>query len=219
MLYLRSSKDRHDVSIDTQRDELTRIAKARNLRIVQETADAVESAQDEHRPAFQQLRNAIAAPGQEWTTVLLLEPSRLWRNQFVAHWFTHDAKQHGVTIVYARMPESNPMVDIVIVPIMHGFAEYHSWESKQKGLAGMTANVRRGFRAGGRAPYGYKLKHEPTGAFRDGQAVTKSRLELDPALAPTVGAYLTARAAALPQRTAKRQSGVALQDTTLIGLE
>ena len=72
------------------------------------------------------------------------------------------------------------MVDIIITPLMHGFAEYHSWESKQKGLAGMAENVKRGFRAGGRAPYGYRLKHEPTGATRDGQPVTKSRLELAP---------------------------------------
>lgn len=61
------------------------------------------------------------------------------------------------------MPESNPMVDMIIVPLMHGFAEYHSFESKQKGLAGMGDNVKRGFRVGGRAPAEYKLKHEGMG--------------------------------------------------------
>ncbi len=217
--YLRSSKDRHDVSIDAQRDELLRVALARNLEIRREFVDVVESAKDEHRPAFQELRAALKARDRDWTVVLLLEPSRLSRNQFVAHWFTHDAKQHGATIVYARMPEANPMVDMIIVPLMHGFAEYHSWESKQKGLAGMAENVKRGFRAGGSAPYGYRLKREPTGAMRDGQEVMKSRLEPDPRTSSAIGEYLRQRAAGAPRRTAKRRSALELHDTTLIGIE
>jgi len=218
VVYLRSSKDRHDVSIDAQRVELTRVAAGRGLTIIREFVDMVESAKDEHRPAFQKLRDALKLRSRGWDTVLLLDPSRLSRNQYVAHLFTHDARQHGVTIVYARMPESTPLVDTIIVPLMHGFAEYYSLESKQKGLAGMTENVKRGFRAGGRAPAGYRLTHTPTGAFRDGQAVTKSKLDLD-ASAPMVAKYLKLRAAGIPRRTAKRQSGITLQDTTLIGLE
>lgn len=105
VLYLRSSKDRHDVSIDVQREELVRLAAARRLDIVAEFADVVESAKDEHRPAFQDLRAALKSPARDWTVVLLLEPSRLSRNQYVAHWFTHDARQNGCAIVYARMPE------------------------------------------------------------------------------------------------------------------
>ena len=217
-LYLRSSKDRHDVSIDSQRDELKRVTAGRGLTITREFVDVVESAKDEHRPAFQELRDALKQRKRDWDTVLLLEPSRLSRNQYVAHVFTHDARQHGVTIVYARMPESNPLVDTIIVPLMHGFAEYHSWESKQKGLAGMSENVRRGYRAGGRAPAGYRLRREPTGAHRDGQPVMKSKLELDDG-APLVAKYLQLRAAGVPRRAAKRQSDIKHKDTTLIGME
>jgi hypothetical protein len=101
---------------------------------------------------------------------------------------------------------------------MHGFAEYHSWESKQKGLAGMSENVKRGFRAGGRAPYGYRLRHVATGAMRDGQDVTKSKLEIDDT-ASAIGHYLKLRAAGVPRRIAKRQANIDLKDTTLIGIE
>src|SRR6185436_11440745 len=83
--YLRSSKDRHDVSIDAQREELLRVAAARGLTVAREFTDVVESAKDEHRPAFQELRAALADRNRDWTTVLLLEPSRLSRNQYVAH--------------------------------------------------------------------------------------------------------------------------------------
>ena len=218
VVYLRSSNDSHDVAIDPQREELQRIAAARGLAIVREFVDVVQSAKDEYRPAFQELRDELKRRTRDWDTVLLLEPSRLSRNQYVAHVFTHDARQHGVTIVYARMPESNPLVDTIIVPLMHGFAEYHSLESKQKGLAGMSQNVKRGYRAGGRAPAGYRLKYEPTGAIREGKPVTKCKLERN-SDALAIGKYLRLRAAGLPRRAAKRQSGVTYKDTTLIGME
>lgn len=50
-LYLRSSKDRSDVSIDAQRRALHELAVARGLVVVGEFADAVESGKDDDRPA------------------------------------------------------------------------------------------------------------------------------------------------------------------------
>lgn len=218
VLYLRSSKDRADVSIETQRQELLRLASSRDLEIVREFTDVVESAKSEHRPAFQELKAALKSADRDWSSVLLLEPSRLSRNQFVAHVFTHDARTRGVKVIYARMPESNPMVDIIITPLMHGFAEYHSWESKVKGLAGMAENVKRGYRAGGRAPFGYRLQHEPTGAIREGQPVTKSRL-VPSVDAPAIARYLKGRAAGAERRTLQHAAGLKLAITSLIGIE
>lgn len=43
----------------------------------------------------------------------------------------------------------------------------------------MAENVRQGFRAGGRAPRGYKLVSIDTGAVRDGLPVTKTKRETD----------------------------------------
>lgn len=73
--------------------------------------------------------------------------------------------------------------------------EVHSLMSREKGLAGMAENVRAGFRAGGRAPYGYRLVSIDTGSIRDGEPVTKTRLDIDPEKAPKVAAYLIGRAA------------------------
>ena len=53
VIYLRSSKDRSDVSISAQRHELQEFAQRRGWVIVGEFADAVESAKDEDRPDFQ----------------------------------------------------------------------------------------------------------------------------------------------------------------------
>ena len=54
-LYLRSSKDRSDVSIDAQRRELTKLAAERGYIVVVEYADVVESGKDDQRAGFQSL--------------------------------------------------------------------------------------------------------------------------------------------------------------------
>lgn len=217
-LYLRSSKDRSDVSIDAQRRELTRLATEKRWSIVAEYADVVESAKDERRPQFQRLLTDMKARGRTWNACLMLEPSRLSRNQHVAHVFTHDARQYGVKVVFAQMPEPSPVVDIILTPMMHAWAHYHSYESKRKGLAGMAENVKRGFRAGGRAPIGYRLERIATGAVREGEPVLKSRL-VPSDKAPAVQAYLLARAKGIPRNRAADLAGLDLVKTSLNGLE
>jgi hypothetical protein len=61
VLYLRSSKDRHDVSIEHQRHELAKLAADRGLAIVGEFRDVVESGKDDDRPGFQDLIEAARA--------------------------------------------------------------------------------------------------------------------------------------------------------------
>lgn len=217
-LYLRSSKDRSDVSIDAQRRELAKLATDRGLTVTQEYADAVESAKDDRRPGFQQLRADLRSRSRTWDLLLLLDPSRLSRNQYVAHVFSQECRERGVAVVYAHMPASDPLVEIVVLPLMHAIAELHSHDSKAKGLAGMAENVRQGWRAGGKAPAGYQLEHVATGAVREGEPVRKSRL-VPSADAPRIGAYLSDRAAGLPRRQAAARHGLTLADTTLVGIE
>ena len=59
-LYLRSSKDRADVSIDAQRRELSALAAGKSLAIAAEFADPVERADDWQRPGFSSLLRALA---------------------------------------------------------------------------------------------------------------------------------------------------------------
>jgi site-specific DNA recombinase len=217
-LYLRSSKDRSDVSIAAQRRELTALAQRRGYLVVKEFADVVESAKDDRRPAFRELLADLRSRTREWSAVLMLDPSRLSRNQLIAHMFGQDARKNNVQIVYAQMPAGTPEVDIILTPIMHALAEYHGYQSKAKGLAGMAENVRRGFRAGGRAPRGYQLEHIDTGAVRDGAPVLKSRLAPGPD-APQVAAYLRDRVAGVPRRTAAEHAGLKAPLNSLVCLE
>jgi hypothetical protein len=63
-----------------------------------------------------------------------------------------------VRIVYRRgCRKADPATDMVLRSVLQAFDEYHSLVSRAKGLAGMAENVRQGWRAGGRAPRGYRL--------------------------------------------------------------
>ena len=216
--YVRSSKDRHDVSLDAQRRELIQLAKNRQLLIVEEFADAVESGKDDQRPGFQALLRALKAPDRAWTHLLALDTSRIARNQYLAHALHFECEKRGIKVIYAKVPETNTIMDVVIRSVMQAFDQLHSLMSREKGLAGMAENVRQGWRAGGRAPIGYQLERVPTGAVRDGTPVSKSRMVRSPD-APRVAAYLAARAAGANRARAASTSGLDMAVASLIGVE
>jgi hypothetical protein len=82
----------------------------------------------------------------------------------------------------------------------------------------MAENVRQGFRAGGRAPRGYRLATIETGAIREGAAVTKTKLEPNDD-ASSVADYLRLRAEGIRRTALTRQLKIKWPITSLIGLE
>jgi site-specific DNA recombinase len=117
------------------------------------------------------------------------------------------------------MSETGGVVDVLVRAVMQAFDELHSLMSKEKGLTGMAENVKQGYRAGGRAPLGYKLEHIETGAIRDGAPVTKSRLVYGDR-SSQVKAYFQKRIAGIQRAAAAAESGLAeISHTTLVGLE
>lgn len=218
VLYLRSSKDRSDVSIDAQRRELQNLAKTKGLQIVGEFADIVVSGKNENRPGFQGLLTELKSGTRAWRAVLMYDTSRLARNQYVAHVFRHDCKKHGVDCYFVMTPELEGIAGIILPAILHAVDEVHSFVSKEKGLAGMAENVRRGFRAGGRAPAGYKLEHVATGAVREGEPVTKSRL-VPSDTAEIIAEFLRDRAGGTPRLASARRLGLDLSTSTLVCIE
>ena len=148
-VYLRSSKDRHDVSIDAQRRDLQTLATTKLHKIVAEFADAVESGKDDDRPGFRDLIAAVRNPRRGWDTLLVLDTSRIARRRHLAMMFERECERCHVRLVYKSLPETDPITEMLLKSILQAMDEWHSLTSRQKGLAGMRENVRQGFRAGG----------------------------------------------------------------------
>jgi len=169
-------QDRSDVSIDAQRRALHDVAVARGLVVV---ADAVESGKDDDRPAFQRLLHDIKQPARAGDHVLALDTSRVARRRTIALLFEQECQRRGVRVIYRNVPDADPVTEMLLKSILQAMDEWHSLTSRQKGVAGMAENVRQGWRASGKAPRGYRLEYQATGAIRDGQPVLKSRLVID----------------------------------------
>lgn len=219
VLYLRSSKDRSDVSIDAQRRALQEMAAARGFAIVGEYADAVESGKDEDRPGFQNLLRDLRAKERGWDHVLALDTARIGRRRALAIMFEeHECKKAGVRVVYKSLPESDPITEMLLKSILQAMDEWHSLTSRVKGMAGMAENVKQGWRAGGRAPRGYKLESTETGAVREGVAVTKTKLTPGDD-AQQVATYLKQRAAGVKRPRALQLAGVSWPAASLVDME
>ncbi|MGD9172159.1 MAG: recombinase family protein [Candidatus Thiodiazotropha sp.] len=204
--------------MDAQRRKLSTLAREKSLMIVHEYTDVVESAKSEHRPAFQDMLKDLKSPIRQWDTLLLVDTSRLSRRRYVAQVFKHEARKRGVDILYSKVPDTDPITSVILESVFEAMDEVHSLMSREKGLAGMTENVRQGYRAGGRAPKGYKLNKVGTGATREGQAVEKSVLvpNNDSKL---VSRFLKARAAGTPRAQVVRDLNIPWPVSTLIGME
>jgi site-specific DNA recombinase len=217
-LYLRSSKDRSDVSIDAQRSQLRTLAASRNVIVVAEYVDVVESGMDEFRPDFQRMLRDMSQRDRAWSAIYISDTSRIGRRRYIAQLFAQECKKASIEVVFARLPDTDPISDVILHAVFEAMDEVHSLMSRQKGMAGMTENIKQGFRAGGRAPFGYALQPVATGAVREGAAVMKSRLVLSPD-APKVADFLRGRAAGRQAKTLAREIGLTQSASSLVSIE
>lgn len=216
--YLRSSKDRSDMSIAAQRRALTDLAAQRNLAIVDEYADAVESGKDDDRPQFQRLLKDIKRPGRTWSIVLALDTSRIARRRHLALIFEHECERRRIRIIYRNVPDTDPITGMLLKSILQAMDEWHSLNSKAKGLAGMSENVRNGWRAGGKAPRGFDLEYHATGAIREGSPVLKTKLKPNADI-ELVRDYLLLRADRIPRATAIKQLDIKWSNSSMVSTE
>ncbi len=217
-LYLRSSKDRHDVSVESQRRELTQYAADQGDIIVAEFVDKVESAKTANRPAFQEMMAEVKSPNCRFQKILCYDTSRFSRRQYDAQFYKHLLKKHCIELVFYKLPKTDPLMDSVLESLMEIFDEFHSHKSKMDGLRGMRENVKKGWRAGGRAPTGYRLSRTVVGT-RDGEPICKSKLEPDPKMFGVVQKYLKLRLQGISRIKAAEEAKLSLAKTSLIYLE
>jgi len=219
-IYLRSSKDRHDVAPDAQRRELMALATARGLTVVETFHDAVERADDENRPGFQALLRSLKSTDRQWNHLLVMDTARIARNnQHLASAFNYECEKRGIKLIYSKLPETNTVMDVVFRQVARAFDQLHSLMSKEKGLGGMAENVRQGWRAGGVPRSATSCRTSRPAPIRDGAEVTKSRLVRGD-LADEVQAYLKARVDGMSRPAAIAESGLTdLNPSTLVGME
>ena len=129
-LYLRSSKDRHDVSIESQRRELERYVADQGDVIVTEFSDKVESAKTANRPAFQEMMAEVKSKDCRFQRIYCYDTSRFSRKQYDAQLYKHLLKKHGIELHFLKLPKTDPLMDSVLESLMEIFDEFHSQKKR-----------------------------------------------------------------------------------------
>ena len=194
-IYLRSSKDRNDVSCSAQEEQIRKVVQQNEEETYRVFADKALSSTRDVRPAFDEMIALALSQNPPFGKIYCLDTSRFGRDQHHTQALLWELrKKRGVEVVFTTMPQTGSYLDPAFEAIMSAFDYIHSQQSKVKGVASMKQNVQQGFRAGGRAPYGYRLQEIELGTHRDGQSIVKTKLEPDPETSPILREYFERRA-------------------------
>ena len=196
IIIVRSSQDRHDVSCASQEHEIREEALRRGEKIVKTLEySAVTHADFLEDPSFHEILTEAKSKTREWSKIWFYDTSRVSRNRFKAQSLKAFLKNHGVVVEFLKLPKTGiEALDNVLEGILESFDQMLSDFSKAGAIRGQKQNIRSGYRAGGRAPYGYRLKRHQIGVGRDNQGIFKTTLEPHPDAFPIAKEYLERRA-------------------------
>ncbi len=201
-IYVRSSKDLHDVSCEAQERQIREVIKKNGESVYRVFEDKALSSTRDVRPAFDEMVALAKAKPAPFEKIYCLDTSRFGRDQYQTQtylWMLRN--KNGIEVKFVNMPATGTHMDALFESIMTSFDEFHSKQSKVKGVAGMKQNILNGYRAGGPPPYGYKLQEVEVARHRFGEAVTKTKLVPDPETAQIVQEYFARRARYEPRKS------------------
>lgn len=185
-----STKDKQDptISFPSQRSECAEKVEELGGRIVCDFTDQEAGRRDDRVGWSELVREAKEPDARRFDAVIVYSTSRLSRELFHALAYERELARAGVEVFYARSAGDQTSPEGRL--IRHMFQALDQFEVEKLGREvrrGQTENTRQGYRNGGRAPYGYRLRHEPHPDSRRARAGdTKSRLARDPEQAPVI---------------------------------
>jgi len=185
-----STKDKQDptLSFPSQREACATKAAELGGEIVCEFTDQEAGRRDDRAGWADLLREAKEPDARRFDAVIIYSTSRLSRDLFHALTYEREMTRAGVEVFYALTAGDQTSPEGRL--IRHMFQALDQFEVEKLGREvrrGQKENTRQGYRNGGRAPYGYRLRHEahPDPA-RAKAGDKKSRLVADPERAPVI---------------------------------
>ena len=201
-IYVRSSKDLHDVSCKAQEEQLTKVVKEKGEQVYRIFCDKRLSSTRDVRPDFDEMISLAMTKQSPFSKIYCLETSRFGRDQHETQAILFNLRRkRNIEVIFTTMPQTGTYIDPAFETIMTAFDYMHSQGSKVKGVAGMKQNILGGYRAGGRAPYGYKDEKIELGKDANGKTITKTKLVPDPETAPYAREYFERRAKREPRKS------------------
>ena len=203
IIIARSSADRHDVSCESQIQEIREEALKRGENIYKVlTYSGTTHLEFNEDPEFKELLSEVKSKNRRWNKLWFYDTARVSRKRYKAQAIKTLLQHHDVTVEFLKFPKTGvDHVDNMMEGIMEAFDQMHSDMSRAGSIRGQKQNIRNGFRAGGKAPFGYKLKKHVTGTNKENSEIFKTTLEPDPETFPIAKEYFVRRASGESRRS------------------
>jgi DNA invertase Pin-like site-specific DNA recombinase len=185
-----STKDKQDptLSFPSQREACAAKAAELGGEIVCEFTDQEAGRRDDRAGWADLLREAKERDARRFDAVIVYSTSRLSRDLFHALTYERELTRAGIEVFYSLTAGDQTSPEGRL--IRHMFQALDQFEVEKLGREvrrGQKENTRQGYRNGGRAPYGYRLRHEPhPDPARAKAGDKKSRLIPDPERASVI---------------------------------
>jgi site-specific DNA recombinase len=203
IIIARSSADRHDVSCESQIQEIREEAIKRNENIYKTlTFSGTTHLEFNDDPEFKEILAEVKSKNRKWNKIWFYDTARVSRNRYKAQAIKTLLQHHDVIVEFLKFPKTGvDHVDNMMEGIMEAFDQMHSDMSRAGSIRGQKQNIRNGYRAGGKAPFGYRLKKHITGTNKENSEIFKTTLEPDPEKFPIANEYLVRRASGESRRS------------------
>ena len=196
IIIARSSADRHEVSCQAQ----VRDIREKALSMGEHIHKVLEFSKTTYSeflddPEFQNLLAEVKSKTRKWSKIWFYDTARVSRDRAKAQTVKRFLQNHNVDVEFLNFHKSGiEHLDNVMEGILEAFDQMHSDYSRAGAIRGQKQNILNGYRAGGKAPYGYILKKHPIGFNRDNEPIHRSTLLPDPDTFDVAKEYLERRA-------------------------
>ena len=166
--YRYSSHRQGEQSIEGQRAEAERWAKANGYTIVKEYADRAMTGTNDDREQFQLMLRELERLRP--AVLILWKVDRMGRNKEEIAFNKYRCKKNGVKVVYTAESIPDTPEGVILESVLEGMAEYYSLQLSQNVRRGLRVSATKCQSTGGTRPLGYrtgpdkKFEIDPEGA-------------------------------------------------------
>jgi site-specific DNA recombinase len=147
-----------ELSLPAQRHAITEYAAHHGTTLAREFADAGRSGTDAHRPAFQQMLEAVLRPGSDIAAIVVQHTSRFSRDATEARVVKAKLRRLGVRVLSVCQEIPDDPLGSLIEGIYECIDQYESQMNGLRTKAAMAEAVRQGYFPGAMCPYGYHTR-------------------------------------------------------------
>ena len=159
--YIRySSANQNELTVETQRAVIEQAAARDDAEIVEWYIDRAESGRSDQRAAFQQMIAEVKRTPPPVTTIYVYNLSRFARDREQSVIYKALLRRHGVNLVSATEPiDTTTTEGRLLEAVIEAIDQFYSERLAEVTHRGQIQIARRGFSAGGRAPFGYRTEY------------------------------------------------------------